>query len=39
MTIFRVIKYWIRRGDRALANMDASRRAAIMDLLDKEQCL
>lgn len=38
MTIFRIIKLWIRRGDRALANMDASRRAAILDLLDKEQC-
>ena len=39
MTIFRVIKFWIRKSDRALANMESIRRAAILDLLDKEQCL
>lgn len=38
MTIFRLFKYWIRKSDRALANMESSRRAAILDLLDKEQC-
>lgn len=38
MTIFRLLKLWLRKSDRALANMDDSRRAAILNLLDKEQC-
>nr|DAK88751.1 MAG TPA: hypothetical protein [Caudoviricetes sp.] len=39
MTIFRLFKLWIYRTDKNFANMDQSRRAAILDLLDKEQCL
>lgn len=38
MRIFRLFKLWIYRTDKNLANMDSSRRAAILDLLDKEQC-
>ncbi len=39
MRIFRLFKLWIYRTDKNLANMNQSRRAAILDLLDKEQCL
>lgn len=39
MRIFRLFKLWIYRTDKNLADMNQSRRAAILDLLDKKQCL
>lgn len=34
MRIFRLVKIWIYRTDKSLANMDPNRRAAILDLIN-----